>query len=66
MIGDGPEALRGEVEATGATYLDNDVHPLAELARVHKVTLDRALARCVNPDEPRHLTLSIILDGEDA
>ena len=66
MLGDGPEALRGEVEATGATYLDNDVHPLAELARVHKVTLDRALARGLNPDEPRHLTRSIILDGEDA
>lgn len=66
MIGDGPETLRSEVEVTGATYLDHDVHPLAELARVHKVTLDRALARGLNPDEPRHLTRSIILDGEDA
>jgi fructoselysine-6-P-deglycase FrlB-like protein len=66
MIGDGPDALRGEVEVTGATYLDHDVHPLAELARVHKVTLDRALARGLNPDEPRHLSRSIILDGDDA
>lgn len=67
MIGDGPAALRGEVEATGASYLHHpEVHPLAELARVHKVTLDRALARGLNPDEPRHLTRSIILDGDDA
>lgn len=67
LIGDGPSALRGEVEVTGATYLHHaDVHPLAELARVHRVTLDRALARGLNPDEPRHLTRSIILDGDDA
>ncbi|RKW69578.1 SIS domain-containing protein [Galactobacter caseinivorans] len=67
MLGDGPSALRGEVEVTGGTYLHHpEVHPLAELARVHKVTLDRALARGLNPDEPRHLTRSIILDGDDA
>jgi fructoselysine-6-P-deglycase FrlB-like protein len=67
MIGEGPESLRGEVEVTGGTYVHNEnVHPLAELARVHKVTLDRALARGLNPDEPRHLTRSIILDSDDA
>ncbi|MDR2254490.1 MAG: SIS domain-containing protein [Arthrobacter sp.] len=67
LIGDGPSALRGEVEVTGGTYLHHaEVHPLAELARVHRVTLDRALARGLNPDEPRHLTRSIILDGDDA
>lgn len=66
MIGEGPEELRGEVEVTGGTYLSNPVHPLAELARVHRVTLDRALARGLNPDEPQHLTRSIILDSEDA
>ncbi len=67
LIGDGPSALRGEVEVTGGAYLHHpEVHPLAELARVHRVTLDRALARGLNPDEPRHLTRSIILDGDDA
>jgi len=67
LIGDGPSALRGEVEATGGRYLHHaGVHPLAELARVHRVTLDRAQARGLNPDEPRHLTRSIILDGDDA
>ncbi|WP_394160500.1 SIS domain-containing protein [Galactobacter valiniphilus] len=67
LIGDGPSALRGEVEVTGGSYVHHeDVHPLAELARVHRVTLDRALARGLNPDEPRHLTRSIILDGDDA
>ncbi|RII43342.1 SIS domain-containing protein [Galactobacter valiniphilus] len=67
LIGDGPSALRSEVEVTGGAYVHHaDVHPLAELARVHRVTLDRALARGLNPDEPRHLTRSITLDGDDA
>ncbi|HKU29513.1 MAG TPA: sugar isomerase, partial [Arthrobacter sp.] len=38
-------------------------HPLAELARVHKVTLERARARGLNPDVPRNLTRSVVLNA---
>jgi hypothetical protein len=35
---------------------------MADLARLHRVALDRALAKGLNPDEPRNLTRSVILE----
>ena len=64
MIGEEPEGLANDMVRTGALYINNDVHPLAELARVHRVTLDRARARGMNPDQPRNLTRSVILADE--
>ena len=64
MFGDQPEGLDRDMEKTGALYINNDVHPLAQLARVHRVTLERARARGMNPDLPRNLTRSVILDGQ--
>ncbi|RAX50592.1 sugar isomerase [Arthrobacter sp. AQ5-05] len=65
MLGEEPEGLAGDMVRTGALYINNDVHPLAELARIHRVTLDRARARGMNPDSPRNLSRSVIL-SEDA
>ncbi|WP_425355086.1 SIS domain-containing protein [Paeniglutamicibacter psychrophenolicus] len=65
MLGEEPEGLAGDMVRTGALYINNDVHPLAELARIHRVTLDRARARGMNPDTPRNLSRSVIL-SEDA
>lgn len=62
MFGRQPEGLDADMEKTGALYINNDVHPLAELARVHRVTLERARARGMNPDLPRNLIRSVILD----
>lgn len=64
MLGEEPEGLAGDMVRTGALYINNDVHPLAELARIHRVTLDRARARGMNPDAPRNLTRSVILSDE--
>lgn len=64
MLGDEPEGLAGDMVRTGALYLNNEVHPLAELARIHRVTLDRARSRSMNPDQPRNLTRSVILSDE--
>lgn len=65
MLGEEPEGLAQDMVRTGALYINNNAHPLAELARIHRVTLDRARARKMNPDAPRNLTRSVILD-EDA
>lgn len=63
LFGEQPEGLDKDMEKTGALYIHNaDIHPLAELARVHRVTLERARARGLNPDLPRNLTRSVILD----
>lgn len=63
MFGQEPSGLRDEVAATGALYVNTDTHPLADLVRVHKVTLDRARSRGLNPDTPRHLTRSVVLES---
>jgi fructoselysine-6-P-deglycase FrlB-like protein len=63
MFGEQPEGLDKDMEKTGALYINTDKHPLAELARVHRVTLERARARGLNPDLPRNLTRSVILDA---
>ncbi|MGJ0387419.1 SIS domain-containing protein [Paenarthrobacter nicotinovorans] len=63
LFGTQPEGLDQDMAATGALYLHTDKHPLAELARVHKVTLERARVRGLNPDLPRNLTRSVILDA---
>jgi len=64
MLGEEPEGLAGDMVRTGALYINNDVHPLAELARIHRVTLDRARARGMNPDTPRNLSRSVILSED--
>ncbi|MFJ5955666.1 SIS domain-containing protein [Paenarthrobacter sp. NPDC092416] len=63
LFGDQPEGLDNDMAVTGALYIHTDKHPLAELARVHKVTLERARVRGLNPDLPRNLTRSVILDA---
>ncbi|MGW9413365.1 SIS domain-containing protein [Arthrobacter cupressi] len=62
LFGEQPEGLDADMAATGALYINTGKHPLAELARVHRVTLERARARGLNPDLPRNLTRSVILD----
>jgi fructoselysine-6-P-deglycase FrlB-like protein len=51
-----------DVSATGATLLHADRDPLAELVRVHRLCLLRAADKGLDPDQPRSLTRSIILD----
>ncbi|MBT2587405.1 SIS domain-containing protein [Arthrobacter sp. ISL-95] len=63
LFGDQPEGLDKDMAITGALYIHTEKHPLAELARVHKVTLERARVRGLNPDLPRNLTRSVILDA---
>lgn len=57
-----PAGLGDDVRAAGARFEAEGRHPLAELVRVHKVALERALAAGLNPDSPRNLTRSVILD----
>jgi len=63
MFGEEPEGLSADVEQTGAIYINAQRHPLADLTLVHRVTLDRARARGMDPDHPRNLTRSVILEG---
>jgi len=63
QFGKAPEGLPAQVEATGARFVQHDIDPLADLARLHRVALDRALAKGLDPDQPRNLSRSVILDS---
>ena len=63
QFGEAPEGLAAQVESTGARFVQHPIDPLADLVRLHRVALDRAVARGLDPDQPRNLTRSVILDA---
>ncbi|MFD9113282.1 SIS domain-containing protein [Streptomyces bottropensis] len=65
MFGEAPEGLAEQVRATGGTWVPGGLDPLAELVRVQRLAVAVAAARGLDPDRPRHLTRSVILDPND-
>jgi fructoselysine-6-P-deglycase FrlB-like protein len=63
MFGQAPDGLADQVRATGATWVDSDLDPLADLIRAQRLAVARGLARGQDPDNPRHLTRSVVLSG---
>ncbi|MCU1635327.1 MAG: sugar isomerase [Cryobacterium sp.] len=63
MFGQAPTGIEHDVAATGARFVSSDLDPLAELIRAQKLALLRARAQGLNPDLPRNLTRSVILDS---
>ncbi|MFI7400851.1 SIS domain-containing protein [Streptomyces sp. NPDC049541] len=61
MLGDAPEGLAAQVRATGALWIAGGLDPLAELVRAQRLAVAVATARDLDPDQPRHLTRSVIL-----
>jgi fructoselysine-6-P-deglycase FrlB-like protein len=57
-----PEGLAQAVAATGASLVSFDLDPMAVLVLAQRLAVARAEAQGLNPDEPRHLTRSVILD----
>ncbi|MFE2579814.1 SIS domain-containing protein [Streptomyces sp. NPDC059378] len=62
MFGEAPEGLAEQVGATGGRWVRGDLDPLAELVRAQRLAVAVAVARGLDPDRPRHLTRSVILD----
>lgn len=61
-FGDVPDGLPADVRATGAHFEHRDADAMAELVRLQRLCLAMAARAGLDPDEPRHLTRSIILD----
>lgn len=57
-----PTGLAQEVSATGATFLELDLEPMAQLVVAQRLAVDIALLRGLDPERPRHLTRSVVLD----
>jgi len=62
MLGAPPDGLRAEVEATGATWVESNCDPMAELIRAQRLAVAVGRGRGLDPDNPRNLTRSVILD----
>lgn len=62
VFGPAPEGLKAQTEATGAEFITSDLDPLADLVRAQRLAVARAKAKGLNPDQPRNLTRSVILD----
>lgn len=60
-FGEPPEGLREQVAATGATFVTDDLDPLAQLVLAQRVAVGLALGRGLDPDRPRHLTRAVEL-----
>jgi glucosamine 6-phosphate synthetase-like amidotransferase/phosphosugar isomerase protein len=62
MIGDAPDRLERDVLGTGAQWVGSALDPVAELIRAQRLAITMAAARGLDPDHPRNLTRSVILD----
>ena len=58
-----PAGLEDEITATGATVVNPQGDPLAELVRAQRFAVELARARGLDPDRPRNLTRSVVLGG---
>ncbi|MCF3147750.1 SIS domain-containing protein [Streptomyces platensis] len=62
LFGQAPEGLEADVARTGARFVHHARDPLADLVLVQRVALERARARGLDPDNPRSLTRSVMLE----
>lgn len=62
LFGPAPDGLAGEIAAAGGLAWQSEEDPMAELVRVHRLATVAARARGLDPDRPRNLSRSVILD----
>jgi CRISPR-associated protein Cas5a/b/c len=61
VFGPAVAGLAADVAETGATFVDDDLDPVADLVRAQLLAVRRAEAQGLDPDRPRHLTRSVVL-----
>ncbi len=61
ISGEPPRGLADEAARTGALVVAESRDPMAELVRVQRLAAATALAKGLEPDNPRHLARSVVL-----
>jgi len=56
-----PEGLPAQIRATGATLVECDRDPVAQLILAQRFAVAVAADRGLDPDQPRHLTRAVVL-----
>ncbi|MDH6710893.1 fructoselysine-6-P-deglycase FrlB-like protein [Kitasatospora sp. MAA19] len=62
FLGEPPTGLVRQVESTGARVSVSALDPLADLIRAQRLAVGLAVRQGLDPDHPRNLTRSIVLD----
>jgi fructoselysine-6-P-deglycase FrlB-like protein len=60
-LGEVEDDVLRDVERTGATVVRGDLDPMAELVKVQRMAVALAEMKGLDPDQPRHLTRSVVL-----
>ncbi|HEX6446424.1 MAG TPA: sugar isomerase [Streptosporangiales bacterium] len=63
LFGTPPAGLADDVARTGGLFVTSARDPMADLVRAQRVAVAVAASRGLDPDHPRALTRSVILDG---
>ena len=63
VFGDPVPGLLEDAAATGARVVCDDLDPVADLVRVQQLAVRIAERLGLDPDRPRHLTRSVVLEG---
>jgi fructoselysine-6-P-deglycase FrlB-like protein len=66
VLGSPDPTVADDARAVGATVRTATLDPMAELVRVHRLTLALAERRGLDPDHPQHLTRSVVLSAKGA
>jgi fructoselysine-6-P-deglycase FrlB-like protein len=61
FLGPAGADLIADIKATGATVLAGTLDPMAELLQIQRAAVALAQARGLDPDQPQHLTRSVVL-----
>ena len=64
ILGTPDPTIAEDVAATGATVITASLDPMAELLRIQRMAVALAEARGLDPDHPRHLSRSVVLQQE--
>jgi fructoselysine-6-P-deglycase FrlB-like protein len=60
-IGPVDRSVLADAADTGATIVDEESDPMAELVLIQRMAVELAEARGLDPDRPKHLTRSVVL-----
>lgn len=62
VFGAAPTGIEADVRRTGATFVQHAIDPMADLVRAQLLAVRLAHQRGVDPDAPRHLSRSVVLE----
>ncbi len=61
FVGEAQSELVADIRSTGASVVQSEIDPMAELVNLQRAAVALAEVRGLDPDRPQHLTRSVVL-----